>query len=126
MACRPGITGAATLAFRKEEEFLSEIPEDQLEIFYETFVKPAKAQLDLDYMREATLLSDLAIVWRTATSCLFSTGDSIRETVAESIARSEAVRLLSKKHPQPASQNAAHRGYAPALNQELASVNQEV
>jgi hypothetical protein len=55
MACRPGITGVATLAFRKEEEFLSEIPEDQLEIFYETFVKPAKAQLDLEYMRSATL-----------------------------------------------------------------------
>ncbi len=56
MASRPGITGAATLAFRNEEDFLSEIPEDQLEVFYEMFVKPTKARLDLEYMRTATLV----------------------------------------------------------------------
>ena len=72
LTCRPGITGVATLAFHKEEEFLSAIPEEELEAFYELFVKPAKAQMDAEYMRTATFADDIAILWRTATSCLFS------------------------------------------------------
>jgi len=125
MACRPGITGAATLAFRREEEFLSEIPEEELEAFYEKYVKPAKAQLDLDYMREATLSSDLAIVWRTATACLFSTGDAPVES-AETISQSEAAQILARKYAQPANQNGVPRTYAAGLKPELASLNQEV
>lgn len=120
MACRPGITGAATLAFRKEEEFLSEIPEDQLEAFYETFVKPAKAQLDLEYMRTASLTSDLGIVWRTATSCLFSTDDSLAES-ADTITHYEAAQLASRKYsPAPGSHPIASPGvYSAGLNPEL-------
>jgi lipopolysaccharide/colanic/teichoic acid biosynthesis glycosyltransferase len=120
MACRPGITGAATLAFRNEEEFLSEIPEDKLETFYEMFVKPAKAHLDLEYMRAATLTSDLEIVWRTATACLFSKDDSLAKS-AEAITQYEAARLAPGKHsPAPMSQlMAAQRAYSTGLNQEL-------
>jgi lipopolysaccharide/colanic/teichoic acid biosynthesis glycosyltransferase len=98
LPCRPGITGVATLAFRREEEFLSEIPEDQLETFYETFVKPAKAQLDLDYMRTATFGSDLKVLWRTASACLFSADDAVTESAEtiiqyETEARKHAVTL---------------------------------
>lgn len=95
LACRPGITGAATLAFRNEEDFLSEVPEDQLELFYEMFVKPTKARLDLEYMRTATLSGDLQILWRTATSCLFSTDDPLSVS-AETIAQFEATQAVQR------------------------------
>lgn len=71
MEGRPGITGVATLAFRREEELLSKIPEDDLDNYYETWIKPAKARMDLEYIRTATLSSDIKILWRTVTCCLF-------------------------------------------------------
>jgi lipopolysaccharide/colanic/teichoic acid biosynthesis glycosyltransferase len=67
MPFRPGITGAATLVFRREESLLASVPEDNLVAFYHTFVKPSKAQMDQDYMQGATLLSDLRILFETAT-----------------------------------------------------------
>lgn len=121
LACRPGITGAATLAFRNEEEFLSEIPEDQLETFYETFVKPAKAHLDLEYMRKATIASDLSVLWRTATSCLFSSETALAES-AETIMHHETIaRMRSGKFAHfPANHAVAQpRVYPAGLNQEL-------
>lgn len=91
MTYRPGITGVATLAFRREEEFLSAIPESDLEAFYEIFIKPAKAQMDLEYMRNASFLSDVKLLWRTVSSCLFSSDES-SITPAESIAQYAALR----------------------------------
>ncbi len=67
---RPGLTGAASLAFRDEEEMLAMIPEEQLDEVYEKYVKPAKARLDSEYMRNATLASDIGILWNTAASCI--------------------------------------------------------
>lgn len=87
LTCRPGITGIATLAFHKEEEFLSAIPEAELEAFYELFVKPTKAKMDREYMRSATFRSDVAILWRTATSCLFGSCEAQVESAA-TLARS--------------------------------------
>ena len=66
---RPGLTGAATLAFRDEEELLAAFPPEELARVYEEFVKPAKARLDYDYMLHATFISDLAILWKTVISC---------------------------------------------------------
>lgn len=68
---RPGITGVATLAFRDEEKILAKIPREQLDAFYETCIKPRKAQLDVEYMRSATPGTDLNLLWRTFASCLF-------------------------------------------------------
>jgi lipopolysaccharide/colanic/teichoic acid biosynthesis glycosyltransferase len=68
---RPGVTGMATLVFRNEEKMLSVIPNDQLDAFYEFFIKPRKAQLDLEYMRDATIGTDLKLILRTAAACLF-------------------------------------------------------
>ena len=70
MPFRPGITGAATLAFRFEEELLSQIPRQHLDSYYEAFVKPSKAQIDWEYMRSATFRSDMGILWQTAKSCI--------------------------------------------------------
>lgn len=86
MTYRPGLTGAATLAFRNEESFLSGIPANELEAFYEMFVKPAKARLDFDYMRRATFLSDMAVLARTLTSCVCSPPQSVT-LAAEVVAR---------------------------------------
>lgn len=98
LACRPGITGVATLAFRREEEFLSGIPAQELEAFYELFVKPAKATLDLEYIRSATLASDTAILWRTASSCLFASRNSVAE-LAQIVARHAAERAAPASVP---------------------------
>ena len=72
MPSRPGITGPATLAFRNEEEMLRSVPEHKLENFYESFIKPSKARIDLAYIQSATLRSDLSLVWRTFSSCIGS------------------------------------------------------
>lgn len=70
MPFRPGITGAATLAFRFEEEMLSQIPRQHLDTYYDKFVKPSKARIDWEYMRSATFRSDIGILWQTAKSCI--------------------------------------------------------
>lgn len=119
MACRPGITGAATLAFRNEEDFLSEIPEDQLEVFYEMFVKPTKARLDLEYMRTATMVSDLKILWRTATSCLFSPEDALSIS-AETVAQFESAQAIRRVcSVPPALHRKAPRSATRGLQSEL-------
>jgi lipopolysaccharide/colanic/teichoic acid biosynthesis glycosyltransferase len=78
---RPGITGVATLLFRNEEDIFSGVPHYNLDAFYETCIKPRKAQLDLEYMQSATLWTDLKLLWRTATSCVFGPDSlSLEET----------------------------------------------
>ena len=62
---RPGITGAATLAFASEENLLRHIPEDHLEDCHRQLITPRKLELDLDYMARATFRSDLRLLWRT-------------------------------------------------------------
>jgi lipopolysaccharide/colanic/teichoic acid biosynthesis glycosyltransferase len=69
MLFRPGITGAATLAFRHEEQMLSQIPSEHLDAYYDQYVKPLKAKIDWEYMRSASLKSDLGILWQTAKCC---------------------------------------------------------
>jgi lipopolysaccharide/colanic/teichoic acid biosynthesis glycosyltransferase len=67
---RPGITGAATLAFRREEELLSRIHPAEMENFYLRHIKPLKARIDACYMCRATFLSDARIVAATFLACL--------------------------------------------------------
>jgi lipopolysaccharide/colanic/teichoic acid biosynthesis glycosyltransferase len=70
MPFRPGITGAATLAFRCEEELLRRVPAGDLDFFYARTVKPLKAKLDWEYMQRATWWSDFGLLWCTLTACL--------------------------------------------------------
>jgi len=60
---RPGITDAATVAFRNEEELLRGA--DDVEAFYIRHCLPAKIELNLDYARRATFLRDLWILFQT-------------------------------------------------------------
>ena len=62
LPCRAGITGAATVAFAREEAILAVVPEHHLESFYHSMVLPAKHQLDAEYMARATFLSDLKLI----------------------------------------------------------------
>jgi lipopolysaccharide/colanic/teichoic acid biosynthesis glycosyltransferase len=70
MPFRPGVTGAATLAFRNEEDLLSHVHPAQLDDFYHRFIRPAKTKIDLEYMASATLLSDLRVIRSTFLACV--------------------------------------------------------
>ena len=65
MACRPGVTGAATLAFRYEARILCKVPAGRLESFYQQWIVPLKSRLDTDYMEGATLSSDIMVLLAT-------------------------------------------------------------
>ncbi|MGD1108297.1 MAG: sugar transferase [Terracidiphilus sp.] len=75
MPFRPGITGAATLAFRREEEVLRHIHPSLLDAFYTQQIRPMKANIDLIYMARATLRSDIRIVAATFLACVMPEAD---------------------------------------------------
>jgi lipopolysaccharide/colanic/teichoic acid biosynthesis glycosyltransferase len=65
LSVRPGITSAASLAFRKEEQML--IGPDW-ERIYCAEVLPAKLTMDLAYFSRRTLFSDIFLIIRTILS----------------------------------------------------------
>ncbi|MES2221522.1 MAG: sugar transferase [Acidobacteriota bacterium] len=65
MVCRPGVTGAATLAFRYESRILSEVATERIEGFYQQYSGPHKMRLDSEYMERATVISDVSILLAT-------------------------------------------------------------
>jgi len=76
LRCRPGITGAATIAFAREEHILVQLPNHRLDGFYHTVILPAKFRLDREYMTRATFTSDLKLIldtimrrWDSETIC---------------------------------------------------------
>ncbi len=62
MHYRPGLTGAATLAFADEEHMLETIPDEDLEEFHIRVVSSIKKLIDLHYQDEATFLSDFRLL----------------------------------------------------------------
>jgi lipopolysaccharide/colanic/teichoic acid biosynthesis glycosyltransferase len=62
LRCRPGITGAATIAFAREEQVLACLPGHHLEDYYLRIILPAKHRLDTEYMARATFSSDLKLI----------------------------------------------------------------
>lgn len=62
LAVKPGITSAASLTFRHEEQLL--VGRDW-EAAYRNEVLPTKLAIDLDYLSERTLRSDIELVLRT-------------------------------------------------------------
>jgi lipopolysaccharide/colanic/teichoic acid biosynthesis glycosyltransferase len=70
LSVRPGITDAASIAYRWEERLLSESPEP--ETFYRELVLPQKLDLNLSYITTMSLGYDLRLLLRTASSLLRS------------------------------------------------------
>jgi lipopolysaccharide/colanic/teichoic acid biosynthesis glycosyltransferase len=70
MPYRPGITGAATLTFRREEEILSRVHPIQIDHFYDRHIRPLKARIDVRYMCRATIWSDMRLIGATFITCL--------------------------------------------------------
>ena len=62
MHYRPGITGAATMVFAKEEHLLRAIPNEKLEEFHINVVSPIKKLLDQQYQEQATFFTDLRLL----------------------------------------------------------------
>jgi lipopolysaccharide/colanic/teichoic acid biosynthesis glycosyltransferase len=65
LACRPGITGAATIAFACEETMLAKVPQHLLGIHYRTVILPVKRTMDAEYMARATFLTDVRLLANT-------------------------------------------------------------
>lgn len=65
LQCRPGITGAATIAFAREENLLARLPVHHLDDCYRDIILPAKHRLDTEYMAQATFSSDLRLLLNT-------------------------------------------------------------
>lgn len=61
----PGITSAASLTYRNEEEMLTG---DDWEIVYQTKVMPTKIEIDLQYMASANVMTDLNLIFQTVFS----------------------------------------------------------
>ncbi len=65
LSVRPGITSQATVNFRNEEELLAPLSSDEVEKVYLRSIMPVKLKIDLAYLRDATLFTDMVIVFRT-------------------------------------------------------------
>jgi lipopolysaccharide/colanic/teichoic acid biosynthesis glycosyltransferase len=65
LSMRPGMTGAATICFRHEEQILPRISELELETYYIHSILPKKMQLDMDYAARATFWSDFKLLLST-------------------------------------------------------------
>ncbi len=59
---RPGITSAASLAYRHEEQMLTG---DDWETVYRQKVMPEKIAIDLAYMRSTNVITDLKLIIQT-------------------------------------------------------------
>jgi lipopolysaccharide/colanic/teichoic acid biosynthesis glycosyltransferase len=66
LPCRPGVTGAATIAFAQEAIILARVPRERLTSYYSDVVAPAKRQMDAEYLAQATFFSDLGLLIKTA------------------------------------------------------------
>lgn len=62
LSVRPGITSAASLAYRHEERMLTG---ENWETLYREQIMPAKLAIDLDYIARRTLQQDLILIVRT-------------------------------------------------------------
>ena len=67
---KPGLTGIGSIVFRNEEEILNNADMD-LEEFYEKYITPYKAELELWYKQKQSFLCDLQIIFLTAWAILF-------------------------------------------------------
>lgn len=63
LSVRPGITGPATLKYRKEEELLA--AQDDPETYNRDVIYPDKIRINLAYIQRWRMADDLKYIWRT-------------------------------------------------------------
>lgn len=107
MPYRPGITGAATLAFRREEEILSRVHPSRMDDYYSRHIRPLKARMDVRYMCRATFWSDMRLIAATFLSCLAPARPHSRASHA-------STQILAFP-PQPARQVTAAKPFESAM-----------
>jgi lipopolysaccharide/colanic/teichoic acid biosynthesis glycosyltransferase len=62
---RPGVTGAATLVYRDEEQILANRGDDRVTEYYVNELYPQKVRLDLEYAKAASFAGDVRILAQT-------------------------------------------------------------
>jgi lipopolysaccharide/colanic/teichoic acid biosynthesis glycosyltransferase len=77
---RPGITGAATFVFAREEKVLARVPKHSLDTYYHTVILSTKSRLDDEYMAHATFRTDLELI---INSLLRRWNDSVVDSLPE-------------------------------------------
>ena len=60
---KPGITGPATIKYRREEEILRYVPDPKS--FNDTVIYPDKVKINLDYMHNLSLFKDIKYILMT-------------------------------------------------------------
>ncbi|HMF89065.1 MAG TPA: sugar transferase [Candidatus Angelobacter sp.] len=66
LSVRPGITSQATVNFRNEEELLAPLSAEEVEEVYLRTLMPLKLEMEIQYLKSATLRGDIAIIFKTA------------------------------------------------------------
>ena len=79
---RPGLTGAASLVFRDEEEILARAGSNRAEVF-NTQIIPRKQRIEAEYAANASLMLDVKIVLATAFSVLLPSSDVPRKLLPD-------------------------------------------
>ena len=90
LAAKPGMTGPAQIAFRHEEETLSD-PET-VDDYYMNTILPPKLAMDLRYLEDHSIVTDLSILFQTAWALLADRLSHRLQTDASRIERSVAER----------------------------------
>ncbi|MDD2564627.1 MAG: sugar transferase [Salinivirgaceae bacterium] len=67
---KPGITGIGSIVFRDEEGLMADAKEDVIS-FYESKIAPYKGDLEIWYQKNASLWTDLKIIFLTAWVIVF-------------------------------------------------------
>ena len=71
---KPGITGIGSIIFRDEEALISNATEDP-HVFYQRVIAPYKGALEMWYQKNASLWTDIKIIFLTAWVIVFSDSD---------------------------------------------------
>ena len=72
LSVRPGIASPAAVKFRHEEQILADVPANKLDQVYLQDILPEKLALDLEYLKNRSLLLDLRILMQAVKTSLKS------------------------------------------------------
>jgi lipopolysaccharide/colanic/teichoic acid biosynthesis glycosyltransferase len=72
---KPGITGAASLGYIREDELLA--GKQDPDRFYRQYILPHKVELDLAYCAQATLMNDVRLLVQTICRIFLPTKNSV-------------------------------------------------